>query len=74
MAAHAKTPTRKLIDPAIAYLTLAVAFFRLTVRLLVGAVTPPRREVQWPTGADEQWAEFLHRENETPVMREEVRV
>jgi hypothetical protein len=34
---------------------------------------PSRREVRWPTGADEQWAEWLHRENESPVMRQEVR-
>jgi hypothetical protein len=74
MAAHAKTPTRKVIDPAIAYLTLAVAFFQLVARLIVGAVKPPQREVQWPTGADEQWAEELHRLAQEAPMRDEVRV
>ena len=74
MAQHAKTPNRKLVDPLTAYLTLAVAFFQLAARLLVGAVKPPQREVQWPTGADEQWAEELHRLAQEAPMRDEVKV
>ena len=73
MGRHAKGYT-PVLDPAIAYLTLAVAFFRLAYRLLIGATRPQQREVPWPTGADEQWAEELHRLALEAPMRDEVKV
>ena len=73
MGRHAKS--FNVIGDAVAdYLTLLLLAVRFVADLVSSVAPKPRREVRWPTGADEEWAEWLHRANETPVMREEVRV
>lgn len=82
MSRHASTQVSWL-DTIAAYWTLVVAYLAL-VRTTVGRHEPaddrtpaavliaqPAR-FAWP-GAEPDWAERLHIENQTPVVRDEVR-
>lgn len=73
MGRHAKS-FNVITDAMADYLTLLVLAVRFIVDLVAGVTRKPQREVAWPTGADEKWFEWLHRENETPTVRDEVRV
>lgn len=73
MGRHAKS--FNVIGDAIAdYLTLLLLAVRFVADLVCSVAPKPRREVRWPTGADEEWAEELHRLAQEHPMREEVRV
>lgn len=72
MGRHAKS-FNVLGDAMADYLTLLVLAVRFLTDLVAGVVRQPRREVRWPTGADEEWAEELHRLAREAPMRDEVR-
>lgn len=73
MGRHA-TSFNVITDALADYLTLLLLAVRFIADLVSGVVVQPRREVQWPTGADEQWAEELHRLSREHPMREDVTI